>query len=110
MSSNHQDAIQHQTHGHGFPWSYIVGFALSLILTALALWLAVDHVLSVKAVIFVILVLAIVQIFVQLFFFMHFTEAPGPAYHSAAIALAFFFTFCIVAGSVWIMTFGSQVS
>ena len=92
------------THGR-FPWSHVIGYILSLILTILALVMVVNHFARAGALLFVIVVLAIIQIFVQLFFFMHITEKHGPAYHVITLSIGLFFTFAIVAGSLWIMTF-----
>ncbi|WP_047152288.1 cytochrome o ubiquinol oxidase subunit IV [Aneurinibacillus tyrosinisolvens] len=96
-------------HKHGIPWSHVVGFVLSLILTGLALWMGLSHVLSFRPLFTVILGLAVLQILVQLFFFMHVREGHGPAWHVWMLVLGLLFTFTIVAGSIWIMTFGSEI-
>ena len=36
---------------------------------------------------------------------MHINEKKGPAYHTIAISLGFVFTFAVIAGSIWVMTF-----
>jgi cytochrome aa3 quinol oxidase subunit IV len=107
MSSIHHEEIKGY-HGpeRGFPWRHVMGLVGSIVLTFLALWAVQVHALSHAMLLAVILVLAVLQIVVQLFFFMHFTESAGPRYHVSALALGFIFTFCIVAGSIWIMTFG----
>jgi cytochrome aa3 quinol oxidase subunit IV len=107
MSSIHHEEIKgyHEAE-QGFPWRHVIGLIVSLALTFLALWLVQVHALSHAMLLALILVLAVFQIAVQLFFFMHFTESAGPRYHVSALALGFVFTFCIVAGSIWIMTFG----
>lgn len=98
-------------HAGRFPWKNIIGYLTSLILTAGAMWIALTHALSLGGILVIILLLAIVQIFVQLFFFMHVTERHnGPRYHVIGLTLGLIFTFAIVAGSIWIMTFNSQAS
>ena len=57
-----------------------------------------------------IVLLAVVQIFVQLFMFMHITESYGPAYHTLMLMIGFFFVIAIVGGSIWVMSFNAQVS
>lgn len=89
---------------------YIVGFILSIVLTIAALFLTLNNVMSVGALIVTILVLACLQIVVQLFFFMHINEGEGPAYHVVALSFALLFTIAIVGGSIWIMAFNSQVA
>ncbi|KUO96338.1 cytochrome o ubiquinol oxidase subunit IV [Ferroacidibacillus organovorans] len=91
-----------------FPWNHIVGFVLSIALTLLALWMVQAHVIGFTALVSLILVLAALQIVVQLFLFMHIRDSPGPRYHIVALALGLLFTFAIVAGSIWIMTFGGN--
>lgn len=92
---------------HGFPWHHIIGFIASIVLTLVALWLVVNHVMPVNGLMTVILVLAAAQIAVQLFFFMHVTESPGPKYHVMTLTLGLIFVITVVAGSIWVMSFGS---
>lgn len=92
--------------GHGrFPWSHVIGYIISLVLTLVALLMVVNHAAHGGVLLLVILLLAVIQIFVQLFFFMHITEKHGPAYHVVTLSVGLFFTFAIIAGSLWIMTF-----
>jgi heme/copper-type cytochrome/quinol oxidase subunit 4 len=83
---------------------------LSLVLTFGALGLGVSGLFSFGPAMFLLMVLACLQIAVQLFFFMHFLESDGPKYHIIGLAFGVIFTFAIVAGSIWIMTFNAQVS
>ncbi|MGV3487983.1 MAG: cytochrome o ubiquinol oxidase subunit IV [Tuberibacillus sp.] len=90
------------------PLKNLIGFLLSLILTFAALGLGVAHVMSFGAVISIILILAVLQIVVQLYFFMHFTESDGPKFHIVGLAIGLIFVVSIIAGSLWVMTFNSQ--
>jgi len=89
-----------------FPWLHVVGYVLSLILTVLAFLAVLHHWLTGNPLVTVIMVLAVLQIVVQLFFFMHFTEGHGPKYHILALGFALLFTVAFVGGSIWIMSFG----
>lgn len=89
-----------------FPWLHVIGYGLSVILTLLALLSVLGHWMAGGTLITIIMLLATIQIGIQLFFFMHFTEGHGPRYHIYALSLALFFTIAFVAGSIWIMTFG----
>jgi cytochrome aa3 quinol oxidase subunit IV len=93
----------------GFPWSHVIGYLGSILLTVVALWFAVATPFSRGVVITILLVLAVLQILIQLIFFMHITEGRGPAYHTIAIVLGFLFTLTIIFGSIWVMSFNSQV-
>jgi cytochrome aa3 quinol oxidase subunit IV len=101
----------HKEHGSkkAFPWAHVIGYVGSILLTVLALWFTLNASLPQGGMITILLVLAVLQILIQLIFFMHITEKNGPAYHSMAIALGFLFTFAVVAGSIWVMTFNCQV-
>ncbi len=92
---------------------YIIGYLSSLVLTALAFWLALTRAMHVGPLLVVLTLLAGVQIFVQLYFFMHVTEGDGPPFHSVFLLLGLIFTFAIAIMSVWIMgfpAFSSQVA
>jgi cytochrome o ubiquinol oxidase subunit IV len=95
--------------GHGSPGSYIGGFILSIVLTIIPLWLVLGNVGSRRSQVTIIMIMALLQFLVQLFFFMHIRESEKPRYNVLAIILGVVFVFTIVAGSAWIMTFNSQV-
>jgi cytochrome o ubiquinol oxidase subunit IV len=105
---------QHTSTAHehpSFPWQYVIGFVLSLVLTIIPLWLVLGHVLTPTPLVIGILFCAVLQIFVQLFLFMHFTQGDGsgPAYQTILLAIGFFFTIVFVGCSIWIMSFNYQV-
>ncbi|GMA51166.1 hypothetical protein GCM10025857_25230 [Alicyclobacillus contaminans] len=102
--------LEPQFHEEAFPWKHIIGYVLSLVLTGAALWCALGYHLRGSALIVTILAMAVLQIVVQLFLFMHLTESDGTRAHVWTICLGFFFTFVVVAGTIWIMSFGSQVA
>jgi cytochrome o ubiquinol oxidase operon protein cyoD len=94
---------------HG-PWMHIIGFVISIALTLIALWLVLAHVMRPAPLFATIMILAVLQILVQLFFFMHILERRGPAWHVWMLALGFVFAFTVIAGSIWIMTFGGELT
>lgn len=96
---------------HGSAKQYVFGFLMSLILTLLPLVCVLNHVFSKTGNIVLIVATAIVQMCIQLFFFMHVTDKPdeGPSWHGITLILGFVIVFTIVAGSIWIMSFSSQV-
>lgn len=97
----------HRKHKAG---KYVLGYVLSLVLTAVAFTLALNHAMKFQPLLVVLMILAAFQIIVQLFFFMHVTEGDGPPFHAALLILGMIFTFAIALMSIWIMGFGSQVS
>jgi cytochrome aa3 quinol oxidase subunit IV len=106
-----QGSASHGGHHETFPWKHIIGYVLSLILTILAFWIALKLHLSVGATIATILALAIIQMAVQLFMFMHITERiHGDAFQKVMIYSGIVFAAMVVIGTIWVMTFKSTVS
>ncbi|EJL44274.1 cytochrome o ubiquinol oxidase subunit IV [Brevibacillus agri] len=99
---------QHQNHGnhdHGSLKSYVIGFVLSIVLTIIPLVLVMNQMLEKTALVITILVMAILQFVVQLFFFMHIREGEKPRYNVQTLILGLVIVFTIIAGSIWIMMF-----
>jgi cytochrome o ubiquinol oxidase operon protein cyoD len=91
------------THGHGSLKSYGIGFALSVVLTAIPFWLVMTGALAPGLTAMIIIAFAVVQIVVHAVCFLHVdTKAEG-----GWTLMTFAFTAVIVAitigGSVWIM-------
>jgi cytochrome o ubiquinol oxidase subunit IV len=90
--------------GHGSRKSYVVGFALSVVLTAIPFWLVMSNVLdNPGATSALVILFAVLQILVHTFCFLHVnTQAEG-----GWTILAYIFTAVIllitIAGSLWIM-------
>jgi cytochrome o ubiquinol oxidase operon protein cyoD len=96
----------HERHdAHGSLKSYIIGFALSIILTIIPLLAVMNHMLSKTGTLILILVMAILQFAVQLFFFMHLKEGENARWNIMALIFGLIILLTIVAGSVWIMTY-----
>lgn len=86
--------------------SYITGFILSIVLTLAAFFVVLYpgyfHLQNAGA-IATVLVLAVVQLFVQLIFFLHIGKESGPKWKLAAFASTLGIVIIIVIGSIWIM-------
>jgi len=82
---------------------YVIGFVSSIILTMIAFGAVMYHWFSMQVVIIVIAALAVVQLFVQLFFFLHLAEEYKPRWRLMFFGFAALVIFIIVAGSLWIM-------
>ncbi|KQV70413.1 cytochrome o ubiquinol oxidase subunit IV [Rhizobium sp. Root1220] len=114
MSSNapaHEDAHEaHHGHSHGHEAahgtfkSYVIGFLLSVVLTAIPFWLVMADVFDSRAVTAaLVMALAAVQIVVHMIFFLH----MNPQSEGGWTMMALIFTLLIVAiglsGSLWVM-------
>lgn len=110
MAGGQDHAAQHNEHDEHSAKSYIIGYIISLVLTAIPVILTLSHAFSKIPLIVIGIIMAVLQIFVQLFFFMHIREGEGPKYHVMTLILGAVIVFAIVGASVWIMSFNSQVS
>ncbi len=88
---------------HGSLTSYIIGFILSLFLTANAYYLVVSKSITGTALLITILVLAFLQMFVQIFFFLHLGRGPKPLYNIVFFVGTAGLILVVVVGSVFIM-------
>ena len=96
-------AAHEESYGHGTKRSYLIGFILSVALTAIPFWLVMTGVLTPAATAITVIAMAVVQILVHTICFLHInTRAEGGwtliAYVFTAVLLVI-----MIAGSVWIM-------
>lgn len=83
--------------------SYVTGFVLSLLLTAAAYVSVTQHIWSGLSLIAVIIGLAVAQVLVQLFFFLHLGRETKPRWKLGVFLLMLLVLGIIVIGSLWIM-------
>ncbi|MDD9267962.1 cytochrome o ubiquinol oxidase subunit IV [Paenibacillus sp. GCM10023248] len=103
MSQHHTDS--HGNHGHGSMKSYVIGFALSIILTIIPLVAVMNHMMGRTGTLILILLMAILQFVVQLFFFMHVREGENARWNIMTLIFGLIILITIVGGSIWIMTY-----
>jgi len=90
--------------------TYITGFALSVLLTLIAFGLVNTHVAhhhefpSDNFMVAALLLLAVVQLFVQMVFFLHIRRGDKPRWNIWAFAFAVTTVAIVVIGSMWIMS------
>jgi cytochrome o ubiquinol oxidase operon protein cyoD len=101
--------MQNQQEIYRRMWSYVVGYLASALLTGGAFWLAWQHVTTHHmayphtTLIPLLLAFALVQLFVQLFFFLHLGKESKPRFNLYALLFAVLVMVIIVGGSLWIM-------
>jgi cytochrome o ubiquinol oxidase subunit IV len=83
--------------------SYLVGFVLAVVLTAIPFYLVATHALPPSRIMNVIAVAAVLQILVHLRFFLHLNFTTTPRENLLAIAFTAVLLFLMVGGSLWIM-------
>lgn len=93
-------------HKSKYPVSHVVGFLLSLVLTFVAVFVALKMNVSYTIVMWIIGSLAVIQAGLQLFMFMHVTEGEDGKTNVINMAYSAFVAIVIVAGSIWVLTSG----
>lgn len=89
---------------HGTLKSYLIGFVVSLVLTALSFYLVAEKMLSGDVLIYALIGLAVLQAFVQLFFFLHVgQEEAKPRWATIVFSYTFLILLIVLIGSLWIM-------
>jgi cytochrome o ubiquinol oxidase operon protein cyoD len=83
---------------------YVVGFALSVVLTAIPFWLVMGEVLPSKEVTgLVIMAFAAAQIFVHMIYFLHMNAKSEQGWTLVALVFTVVLVVIALAGSFWVM-------
>lgn len=88
---------------HGSVKSYLTGFVLSVILTAIPFWMVMTEAFDKGPTYITIIVLAIVQIFVHLKYFLHLNFSDQGKLDTYSFIFAAVIIVMVVALSVWII-------
>lgn len=82
---------------------YITGFIASLILTIIPFYFAYTGALSREATIAVLIISAVVQLVVHLFYFLHLDSSEKGRFSMMSFVFTAIIVFIVIAGSIWIM-------
>lgn len=97
--SHHDDDVN-----HGTLKSYVIGFVLSVILTAIPFWLVMGNVFDNSGTTaMVILGLAAVQIVVHMIYFLHMNTKSEGGWSMLALIFTVVIVVITLAGSIWVM-------
>jgi cytochrome o ubiquinol oxidase operon protein cyoD len=100
----HQDHAHGDSHGHGTLRSYLIGFGLSVILTAIPFWLVMTGVLESKtATALAIMAFAVMQIFVHMIYFLHMNARSQGGWTLMALIFTLVLVVIALTGSLWVM-------
>jgi cytochrome o ubiquinol oxidase subunit IV len=105
MSNHHDHAhgADHSHANHGSLKSYIVGFALSIILTLMSFGCVMSGAVPHNLVMPGIMVLCVAQVLVQLVFFLHLSAKPGQRDNLSIGVFTVLIIAIVVVGSLWVM-------
>lgn len=102
MSAEHADA--HDNHDHGSHASYIKGFILSVILTAIPFALVMSGGLESRGLTAVLVIgFAIAQILVHMVYFLHMTSRQEEGWTLLSTIFTIIVLVILLSGSLWVM-------
>ena len=107
----HEDAhAAHHAHSHGHEAShgsfksYMTGFVLSIILTAIPFWLVMGDVIESKTVLVAaIMILGTIQIVVHMVYFLHMNTRSESGWTMMALIFTIVIVVIALVGSLWVM-------
>lgn len=107
MTPAHTDDHGHaedDEHAHGSLRSYLIGFGLSVILTAIPFWLVMTGALDSKqGTALAIMALAVIQIVVHMVFFLHMNVRSENGWTMMALIFTLVLVVITLTGSLWVM-------
>jgi cytochrome o ubiquinol oxidase operon protein cyoD len=98
LSDRHDDGAD-----HGSVKSYLIGFVLSVLLTAVPFALIMTHAVPAAEAIAIALILGVTQMVVHLVYFLHMNAASGRSWNMAALIFTVIILGIIIGGSLWVM-------
>jgi cytochrome o ubiquinol oxidase subunit IV len=102
-SISHHNMAHAQANTHGDLKSYAIGFALSLALTAASFGTVMSGIVPHAWRLTGIVALCVVQLLVQLTYFLHLGKHPDQRANTAIFACTGLLIAIVVAGSLWVM-------
>jgi cytochrome o ubiquinol oxidase operon protein cyoD len=105
MNTPHHPSSSSSSHAaaHGSFGSYAIGFALSLALTLASFGAVMTGIVPHNMRLAAIVVLCVVQLVVQLVYFLHMGSAPDQRQNTAIFICTGLLIAIVVAGSLWVM-------
>ncbi|MES2054374.1 MAG: cytochrome o ubiquinol oxidase subunit IV [Pseudomonadota bacterium] len=88
---------------HGSRKTYLIGFGLSVLLTAIPFWLVMTGALPNQVIAPIIMALAMVQIVVHMIFFLHMDAKSEGGWNLMALIFTIVVVVITLAGSLWVM-------
>ena len=94
----------HEEHSHGSFGSYLTGFLLSVVLTAIPFWLVMTGAIENKQVTaFIVVGFAVIQIVVHMVYFLHMNGRSEGGWTMMALVFTGIVVVIALAGSLWVM-------
>ncbi len=90
-------------HEHGTMQSYVIGFVLSLVFTVIPYYLVVHKTISGRSLLLTILGFAVIQMIIQITFFLHLGRGPKPRWNLFFFVSTVGIILIVVGGSIMII-------
>ena len=104
QSHGHDHGHGHESSHHGSFRDYLIGFGLSVVLTAIPFWIVMDNVFrDPKVAAIVLLLFAVVQIVVHMVYFLHMNTKSEGGWTVLALIFTAILVVIALTGSLWIM-------
>jgi cytochrome o ubiquinol oxidase operon protein cyoD len=103
MSNVASTSVSEQKSEHRSLTSYVVGYVLSLVLTMVTYYLVDRHAIRGTELLLTIVGFGLLQMLVQIFFFLHLGRGPKPFYNVAFFVATFGAIVVVVGGSIIII-------
>ncbi len=104
MHDSHGADDEHDSGFHATLGGYVMGFVLSVVLTAIPFWLVMGKVFeSTTVTIITILALAAVQIVVHMVYFLHVNSKAEAGWSLMALIFTVVLVVITLSGSLWVM-------
>ncbi len=100
MNDHHEQMLEGP---HGSLKDYLTGFALSVVLTAIPFALVMTGALSAGTTLWLLLALAVVQIFVHMIYFLHMTFDAEKGWTVLTLVFTLILVCIALIGSLWVM-------
>ena len=103
-SATHDDHAHDDGQAHGSLKSYLIGFGLSVVLTAIPFWLVMTGALGDNQMTaFVIMAFAVIQIVVHMIYFLHMNARSESGWTMMALIFTIVMVVIALVGSLWVM-------
>ena len=102
VSDSHDHAHDYEE-AHGSRKGYVIGFLLSVVLTAIPFWMVMDNPLNGQATALIIMALAVAQILVHMIFFLHMNRRAEGGWSMMALLFTVVVVVISLSGSLWVM-------
>jgi cytochrome o ubiquinol oxidase operon protein cyoD len=104
MSQDHHNHHEEDGGYHATYKGYLIGFVLSVILTAIPFWLVMDKVLpSPRLTGFVVLGFAAVQMVIHMVYFLHLNTKVEGGWSMLALVFTVALVVIMLSGSIWVL-------